>query len=102
MNLFDFDSSLPRSIVSLLQEFEDILLKEIPDELPPLRGIERKIDFVPRATIHNWSSYRTNPEETVTFQFFFTFNVHQTLLFWVSWPFKPPLIFKIYRYFALR
>lgn len=31
---------LPSIIVSLLQEFEDIFLKELPNDLPPIRGIE--------------------------------------------------------------
>ena len=45
------DTSLPNSIVSLLQEFEDVFLEEIPKGLPPIRGIEHQIDFVPGAFI---------------------------------------------------
>ena len=32
-------------------------------ELPPLRGIEHQIDFVPEASIPNRPAYRSNPEE---------------------------------------
>ena len=35
-----------------------------PSGLPPLRGIEYLIDFVPRASIPNRPAYRSNPEET--------------------------------------
>uniref|UniRef100_A0A2N9I939 Reverse transcriptase domain-containing protein n=1 Tax=Fagus sylvatica TaxID=28930 RepID=A0A2N9I939_FAGSY len=35
------------------EEFEDVFPKEMPNELPPIRGIEHQIDFVPGATIPN-------------------------------------------------
>ena len=63
-NTNQLDTSLPSSIVSLLQEFEDVFPEEIPNGLPPIRGIEHQIDFVPGATIPNRPAYRSNPEET--------------------------------------
>ncbi|XP_052483392.1 uncharacterized protein LOC128038800 [Gossypium raimondii] len=66
--LAEFPADLPASIVSLLQEFEDVFLKETPKGLPPLRGIEHQIDFIPGATIPNRPAYRTNPEETKELQ----------------------------------
>jgi hypothetical protein len=50
--------------VSLLQEFEDIFPEEMPNELPPIKGIEHQIDFLPGAAIPNRLAYRSNPEET--------------------------------------
>ena len=47
------DTSLPYSIVSLLQEFKYVFPEEIPKGLPPIIGIENQIDFVPGATIPN-------------------------------------------------
>ena len=35
-NTNQLDTSLPNSIVSLLQEFEDVFLEEIPKGLPPM------------------------------------------------------------------
>uniref|UniRef100_A0A2N9HFG3 Reverse transcriptase/retrotransposon-derived protein RNase H-like domain-containing protein n=1 Tax=Fagus sylvatica TaxID=28930 RepID=A0A2N9HFG3_FAGSY len=35
--------------------------KEMPNELPPIRGIEHQIDFVPGAAIPNRPAYRSNP-----------------------------------------
>ena len=64
----DIDSVLPSPVVSLLQEFKDVVPKEIPHGLPPIRGIEHQIDFVPGASIPNRPAYRTNPEETKELQ----------------------------------
>ncbi|XP_052880486.1 uncharacterized protein LOC128286808 [Gossypium arboreum] len=66
-NLFstnELPEELPSSILSLLQDFQDVFPKETPSGLPPLRGIEHQIDFVPGAIIPNRPTYRTNPEET--------------------------------------
>ena len=67
-NTNQLDTSLPSSIVSLLQEFEDVFPEEIPNGLPPIRGIEHQIDFVPGATIPNRPAYRSNPDETKELQ----------------------------------
>ncbi|KAL4324811.1 hypothetical protein GQ457_11G026190 [Hibiscus cannabinus] len=60
--------NLPASISSLLQEFEDVFPDETPKGLPPLRGIEHQIDFIPGASIPNRPAYRNNPEETKELQ----------------------------------
>jgi hypothetical protein len=51
-----------------LQEFEDVFPDDIPSGLPPIRGIEHQIDFVPGASIPNRLAYRSNPEETKELQ----------------------------------
>ncbi|OMO99822.1 reverse transcriptase [Corchorus capsularis] len=43
---------------------DDVFPEEIPSGLPPIRGIEHQIDFIPRAQITNKQAYRTNLEET--------------------------------------
>jgi hypothetical protein len=63
LNLDETNQSLPSLDVSLLQEFEDVFPEEMPNELPPIRGIEHQIDFVPRDAIPNQPAYRSNPEE---------------------------------------
>ena len=60
--------SLPSSIVSLLQEFEDVFFEKILKRLPHISGIEHQIDFVPNDTIPNRPTYRSNLEETKEFQ----------------------------------
>jgi hypothetical protein len=64
----DLVGALPSVIVSLLQEFEDVLPEEVPYGLPPIRGIEHHIDFIPCASIPNRPPYRSNPEETKELQ----------------------------------
>ena len=63
LNTNELDLTLPSSIVSLLQEYEDVFPEETPHGLPPSRGIEHQIDFVPGATIPNQPAYRSNPKE---------------------------------------
>ncbi|XP_012477602.1 uncharacterized protein LOC105793223 [Gossypium raimondii] len=46
------------------EEFRDVFPEEVPNGLPPIRGIEHQIDFVPGAVIPNRPAYRSNPEET--------------------------------------
>ena len=41
---------------------------ELPDGLPPLRGIEHQIDFVPGSSLPNRAAYRTSPEKTKELQ----------------------------------
>ena len=40
-------STLPSIISSLLQEYDELFPVEMPAGLPPLRGIEHQIDFIP-------------------------------------------------------
>uniref|UniRef100_A0A2N9G226 Reverse transcriptase/retrotransposon-derived protein RNase H-like domain-containing protein n=1 Tax=Fagus sylvatica TaxID=28930 RepID=A0A2N9G226_FAGSY len=50
------------------EKFEDVFPEEMPNELPPIRGIEHQIDFVPGAAIPNRPAYRSNLEETKELQ----------------------------------
>lgn len=56
--------TLHPEITKLLDMFKDVFPEEIPHGLPPLRGIEHQIDFVPGAALPNKPAYRVNPEET--------------------------------------
>ncbi|OMO68240.1 reverse transcriptase [Corchorus capsularis] len=58
------EKELPSNIVSLLSDYVNVFPEEIPNGLPPIRGIEHQIDFIPGAQIPNKPAYRTNPEET--------------------------------------
>ncbi|KAJ9538373.1 hypothetical protein OSB04_031106 [Centaurea solstitialis] len=60
--------SIPSNVLAVLQEFEDLFSEEVPDGLPPTRGIEHQVDFVPEASIPNKPNYRTSPEETKELQ----------------------------------
>lgn len=64
----ELDESLPSVVVSLLQEYDDVFPNDVPSGLPPIRGVEHQIDFVPGATIPNRPAYRSNLEETKELQ----------------------------------
>jgi hypothetical protein len=68
LNLDETNKSLPSLAISLLQEFEHVFPKEMPNGLPPIRGIEHQIDFVPGAAIPNRPADRSNPKETKELQ----------------------------------
>ena len=68
LNLNETNQSLPSLAVSLLQEFEDVFPEEMPNELPPIKGIEHQIDFVPRVAISSRPAYKSNLEETKELQ----------------------------------
>jgi len=61
-------SSSPPQIQAVLQDYADVFPEEVPAGLPPIRGIEHQIDFVPGSPIPNRPAYRTNPEETKELQ----------------------------------
>ena len=67
-NTNNLDSTIPSVVVSLMQEYDDVFPEDIPNGLPPLRGIEHQIDLVPGASIPNRPAYRSNPEETKELQ----------------------------------
>ncbi|KAK1641639.1 hypothetical protein QYE76_059444 [Lolium multiflorum] len=50
------------------KEFQDVFPDELPHGLPPLRGIEHRIDLIPGAPLPNRAAYRTNPEDTKEIQ----------------------------------
>nr|XP_027062889.1 uncharacterized protein LOC113689296 [Coffea arabica] len=67
-NVDDLDTNLPLEVKFLLQEYADIFPDDVPSGLPPLRGIEHQMDFVPGASLPNRPAYKSNPEETKELQ----------------------------------
>ena len=55
--------TLPLVLSSLLQEFHDVFPNELPPGLPPLRGIEHRIDLIPGAPLPNKAPYRSTPKK---------------------------------------
>lgn len=64
----ELKESLPSPIKSLLEEFVEVFSEILPAGLPPIRGIEHQIDFIPGSTLPNRPAYRTNPQETQEIQ----------------------------------
>ena len=67
-SLTNFAPVLPSEMTSLLQDYKDVFPEDNPKGLPPIRGIEHQIDFVPGASLPNRPAYRTNPVETKELQ----------------------------------
>ena len=51
-----------------MQEFQDVFPDELPPGLPPLRGIEHRINLIAGAPLPNKAPYRVNPKETKDIQ----------------------------------
>jgi hypothetical protein len=68
ISIQDMQHSLPPVVTNILQEYSDVFPSEIPEGLPPIRGIEHQIDFIPGASLPNRAPYRTNLEETKEIQ----------------------------------
>jgi hypothetical protein len=63
ISLHDLQQSLHPIVADILQEYADVFPSEVPAGLPPLRGIEHRIDLIPGASLPNRAPYRTNPKE---------------------------------------
>ena len=58
-NLDDF----PDEVKTLLDECANIIVDELPNELPPVRSISHHIDLIPSATLPNKATYILTPLE---------------------------------------
>ncbi|WZY99598.1 hypothetical protein YC2023_071927 [Brassica napus] len=68
LTVTDHTPDHPSELVSLLHDYADGFQEDSPIGLPPVRGIEHQIDFVPGSTLPNRPAYRTNPVETKELQ----------------------------------
>jgi hypothetical protein len=70
--LFSLDDApsldIPPAVTKLLQDYADVFPKELPPGLPPIRGIEHRIDLIPVTQLPNRAMYRNNPNETKEIQ----------------------------------
>lgn len=56
-------SDLPAEIQKMLQKFNDIVVDDLPDTLPPKRNISHHIDFIPIASFPNKEAYQMSPKD---------------------------------------
>ena len=50
-------------VAKVLEEYADVIPKELPDGLPPKRDIQHHIDLIPRASLPNQVAYRMSPTQ---------------------------------------
>eukprot|EP00253_Pinus_taeda_P010063 PITA_10063 len=56
-------SDLPIEIQEILDKYYDIIVDDLPNELPPIRRVSHHIDLIPRASLPNKATYRMTPAE---------------------------------------
>ncbi|RDX84664.1 hypothetical protein CR513_34254, partial [Mucuna pruriens] len=61
-------SALPIGFKEMLGNFKDLFPKDMPKDLPPIKGIENHINFTLGATLPNMVAYRANLEESKEIQ----------------------------------
>ena len=55
-------NNIPGKLLSLMQEFQSLILDELPYELPPMHYIQHHINFIEREKLSNLSHYRMSPK----------------------------------------
>jgi hypothetical protein len=55
--------TLPEEIQELLEEFDDIVVDELPHSLSLMRSVSHHIDLIPGASLPNKAAYRLTPQE---------------------------------------
>ena len=56
-------NDLPEEIQAVLDNFMDIIVDELPNELPPIRSVSHHIDLIPGESLPNKAAYRLTPQE---------------------------------------
>ena len=56
-------TDLPEENREVLSKYSDIVVDDLPNELPPRRNISHQIDFIPGTSLPNKETYRLTPQE---------------------------------------
>ena len=57
------DMSIPVEAAKALEEYVDVIQKELPNGLPPKRDFQHHIDLIPGASLPNQEAYRMSPTQ---------------------------------------
>ena len=56
-------TDLLEEIQEMLSQYSDIMVDDLPNELPPRRNINHQSDFIPGSSLPNKEAYRLTPQE---------------------------------------
>ena len=56
-------SNMPIEIKDMLGDYQDIIVEDLLDALPPKRSVSHHIDLIPGASLPNKATYRMTPKE---------------------------------------
>ena len=56
-------TDLPEEIQEMLSEYRDIVVDDLPNELPPRRNISHHIDFILGSSLPKKEAYKLTPQE---------------------------------------
>ena len=62
-NIETYLSSLPVEIQDMMGKFRDIIVDDLPSELPLVSKISHHMDFIPGMSLPNKVSYKMTPQE---------------------------------------
>ncbi|XP_022860683.1 uncharacterized protein LOC111381172 [Olea europaea var. sylvestris] len=62
------DSKVSAEVQQLLMEFSDLMPKDLPPGLPPMRDIQHQIDLILGSSLPNRLAYHLNPKEAEELQ----------------------------------
>ena len=59
----DDKEEVPREVQVFLDKYEDIVVEELPNSLPPIRDVRHHIDLIPGASLPNKAAYKMTPQK---------------------------------------